>query len=709
MRPVSGELPLPGSFPAFHCRNTISLHLLLWRNTHRRITQMNQSISPCFTVFSEAMAERHASCNKRLDACPAVTRAVVEHHREVMIDMKNALSPMLLVLPFAVLLAASAHGHSSDSSSISLPLQNTGIDADADGKVAISLRSSSSVFGVTVSKLDANRAYAVQIGTIVQGQILTDKKGSGRISFKTKSASNPLDFDPRGETIMIHDGTNAMLQAVVSSAGEPAGSDVSERTQLQPQVPGDLVKGRAEYRARKDGRREFRVKVERFTNSVFELFVGGVKRGDLRLSGREAKIDFSTNPKGHGLLLDFDPRGQVVDVVQAGVVRLSGVLAAKAMNVNVALPSTTILNLPSTGVDADGTARARLRVRENARKDFSIEVEGVPAGDYELVANDNVAGVIRVLNSANGTEGEIEFNAGDDHPDGELPLTFDPVGAHIVIRQGATVYFDGVFSSSSGGTGTTGGSGNNGSNVVFPPETAGKIEENLTRTGVISGASGDAKYEIRDNGRRKFSVEIEDVPTGDYSLRVGGDHRGTIRVVTVVGGTEGEIEFNYGDDHPDGELPLTFDPRGKLIEVVNDSGTVIFSHTFGGGSAPGGSTGSGTGSGAGECEVKLPLISTGADSNASAEAKFRRKAGGDEDLEVEIEDVVVGAYELLVGGEVRATIQVVTVEGGTRGKVEFDSDSPQAGELLLNFPVAGQEIVIRQGGTSYFSRVMPVK
>lgn len=618
--------------------------------------------------------------------------------------MKNALSPKLLALPFAALLAVSAHGRSSDSSAIALALQNTGIDADATGRMVVSLRSSSSVFGVTVAKLDASRTYAVQVGGIVEGQFTTDKKGSGRLTFKTRSSSNPLDFDPRGETVMIHDGANAVLQAVVSAPGEPPGSTVSERTQLQPQAPGDLIQGRAEYRARKDGRREFRVKVERFTNAAFELFVGGVKRGDLRLSGREAKIDFSTTPKGNDLVLDFDPRGQVVDVVQAGVVRLSGVLAAKATNVNVALPTTTVFNLPSTGADANGTARAKLRVRENARKDFSIELEDVPVGDYELLANDSIVGVIHVVNTTGGTRGEIEFNAGDDHPDGELPLTFDPAGAHLVIRLGATIYFDGTFSSTGNGTGGT-GSGN-GDDVVFPPEPAARIEENLTRTGVISGASGDAKYEIRDNGRRKFSVEIEDVPAGDYSLRIGGDHRGTIRVVTVTGGTKGEIEFSYGDDHPDGELPLTFDPRGQLIEVLNAGGTVIFSHQFGGGSVPGGT---GSGSGAGECEVELPLISTGADANASAEVKFRRKAGGDEDLEVEIEDVSVGAYELLVGGEVRATIQVVTVNGGTRGKVEFDSDSPQAGELLLNFTVAGQEIVIRQGGTVFFSRVMPVK
>lgn len=618
------------------------------------------------------------------------------------------LSSKLWALPMAAVLVAPDLAGASESSAITLTLQNTGVDPDATGRVVSSLKSSSSVFGVIVSKLDANKSYAVQIGGVVEGEFVTDKKGNGKLSFKTKSNSNPLDFDPRGQTLQIHDGVATVLQAVISGTGEPSGIVVNERVLLAPTNSSDAIKGKAEYRARKDGEREFKVQVERITGGDFELYVNGVKRGDLRLSGREAKIEFSTEPKKNELLLDFDPRGQVIDVMQAGAIRATGTLLAKAQNVSVATPSIQNFSIPSTGADDNGTAKAKLRIRENARKDFSVEIEDVPVGAYELLIGGNVVGTINVAATTSGTEGEIEFNAGDDHPDGELPLTFDPAGASIVIRKDGTVYFEGVLGSNS----STGGSNNGGGSVTFPPEAPTKFEENLAKTGVISGASGDAKFEIRDNSRRKFSVEIEDVPAGAYKLYIGGELRRTINAVAVVGGVEGEIEFSHGDDNPKGELPMNFEPRGQLIEIKNAAGEVIFSHLFGNGSAPGGSGGGsddngGSGNVAQPTELKLPLISTGADSNASAEAKFRRKDNGDQDFEVEVEDVNVGSYELVVGGVVRATINVVTVPGGTRGKVEFDSDSPKAGELLLDFAVAGQEVIVRKDGTVYFSRVIP--
>lgn len=612
--------------------------------------------------------------------------------------MKN-LNSTLWVLPLAAILTAAAPAVASESSVITLTLQNTGTDADATGRVVSSLRSSSSGFGVIVSKLDAYKTYAVQIGDVVEGEFTTDKKGSGKISFTTKSASNPLDFDPRGQTLQIHDGVATVLQAVISGTGEPSGIVVNERVLLAPTNSGDAIKGKAEYRASKKGEREFKVQVERITGTGFELFVNGVKRGDLRVSGREAKVEFSTSPGRNELPLDFDPRGQVIDVMQAGAIRVTGTLLAKAQNVNVATPSIQNFGIPSTGADDNGTAKAKLRIRENARKDFSVEIEDVSVGAYELLIGGNVVGTIDVVATDAGTEGEIEFSAGDDHPDGELPLTFDPAGASIVIRKDGAVYFEGVFGSNSG----TGGSNNGGGSVTFPPEAPTQFEENLAKTGVISGASGDAKFEIRDDGRRKFSVEIEDVPAGAYKLYLGGTLRGTISAATTASGVKGEIEFSYGDDHPKGELPMAFEPRGQLIEIKNANGETIFSHLFGDGSA----SNDGTGNPAMPVELKLPLISTGADSNASAEAKFRRKDNGDEDFEVEVEDVNIGSYELVVGGVVRATIDVVSVPGGTRGKVEFDSDSPKAGELLLDFAIAGQEVVVRKDGTVYFSRVIP--
>ena len=141
------------------------------------------------------------------------------------------------------MLAAPTFAKASESSAITLTLQNTGVDADASGRVVSSIKSLSSVFGVIVSKLDANNAYAFQIGSVVEGQFTTDKKGNGKLSFKTKSNSNPLDFDPRGQTLQIHDGVTTVLQAVISGTGKPAGIMVNERVLLAPTNSSDAISG----------------------------------------------------------------------------------------------------------------------------------------------------------------------------------------------------------------------------------------------------------------------------------------------------------------------------------------------------------------------------------------------------------------------------------------------------------------------------------
>ena len=68
------------------------------------------------------------------------------------------------------------------------------------------------------------------------------------------------------------------------------------------------------------------------------------------------------------------------------------------------------------------------------------------------------------------------------------------------------------------------------------------------------------------------------MPLGAYTLRVGGIARGTIQVSDTVDGIQGEIDFTTGSPDPD-ELPLDFDPRGQLIEVLEGT-TVIFNLDF---------------------------------------------------------------------------------------------------------------------------------
>ena len=58
---------------------------------------------------------------------------------------------------------------------------------------------------------------------------------------------------------------------------------------------------------------------------------------------------------------------------------------------------------------------------------------------------------------------------------------------------------------------------------------------------------------------------------------MGGTDRGTIDLVAVQGGTEGEIEFR--DPPEPRHLALDFDPRGQNI-AIPQNGAVLLSGTF---------------------------------------------------------------------------------------------------------------------------------
>ena len=123
------------------------------------------------------------------------------------------------------------------------------------------------------------------------------------------------------------------------------------------------------------------------------------------------------------------------------------------------------------------------------------------------------------------------------------------------------------------GTNCSGGIGDD----AGPGTPLEEFDIDLLSTGIISGAEGEAEFEI-ETGRAEFEVEIEDAPVGEYELQVGEIPRGTI-VVTEDddGDTEGEIEFR--SPAGPGSLLLDFDPRGQLIEIF-DGDTLIFSADF---------------------------------------------------------------------------------------------------------------------------------
>lgn len=80
-----------------------------------------------------------------------------------------------------------------------------------------------------------------------------------------------------------------------------------------------------------------------------------------------------------------------------------------------------------------------------------------------------------------------------------------------------------------------------------------------------------------------------------------------------------------------------------------------------------------------------------------------------ESIEVEIEDVPEGAYDVYVGGELRGTIQAVfnPANGEVEGELEWDSDPDDPGEQLLDFDPRGQLIEVRDGGIAILERTFP--
>lgn len=55
-----------------------------------------------------------------------------------------------------------------------------------------------------------------------------------------------------------------------------------------------------------------------------------------------------------------------------------------------------------------------------------------------------------------------------------------------------------------------------------------------------------------------------------------------------------------------------------------------------------------------------------------------------------------------IGGSIRGVLNVVVSGGETEGELEFETDPDDSTEVLMNFPVLGQEVSISQGGTSLF-------
>ena len=95
------------------------------------------------------------------------------------------------------------------------------------------------------------------------------------------------------------------------------------------------------------------------------------------------------------------------------------------------------VELSNSGVYGAASGDAKLEPRMD-RTDFSVEIEDVPAGSYDLRVGGTIVGTFNAALDVDGTvRGELEFR--DPAEPGKIQLDFDPRGQQIDVLEGAVV------------------------------------------------------------------------------------------------------------------------------------------------------------------------------------------------------------------------------------------------------------------------------
>jgi hypothetical protein len=305
-----------------------------------------------------------------------------------------------------------------------------------------------------------------------------------------------------------------------------------------------------------------------------------------------------------------------------------------------------------------------------------------------VVITDVVLGALKLVADDDRTEGEQEFETNPNDSD-ELPLPFDPAGLPISLRRAGVVYFAGTVPTTPP-PGDLGGVTGGGDLALTRGESA------------PAGSRATASLEFEHSVVHELEVELHGLPVGSYEVLIGDAVRGSIAITEA--GESRRLRFKTEADDED-EIPLDFPVGGAPIAITGGGVTLFF------GTLPaspnGGIDGGGDDNGGGEPVVAALARGAGLSPEAEAEVEIQFGVAGPVGLEVEVEEIPAGAYEVVIGGEGRGVLNVTEGDNGLRGTLRFEVVPNDAGELLLDFAAAGQPVVIRQGEQVFFSGTSP--
>jgi hypothetical protein len=269
-------------------------------------------------------------------------------------------------------------------------------------------------------------------------------------------------------------------------------------------------------------------------------------------------------PPAGGHALDFDPRGKRISVSDGSQDRLSAVVSGPLEPRRIQVMEYA--GIPPSDPGAGGRAQASYRTVPMWTRIFSVALEDVASGDYQILVDGDPVGEVEADARGSAT---IRFCA-SSHPRRRCPgpwrglgppgspsrvwetLDFEPRGAQVEVVRDGEVAFAGPMRA----------------RVALPQEAhCPEMDIQVDLIPAFGFGSGDAAFTSEDGGcDHEFRVAARNLPAAPYELWVADTIVGTLWVRSLVGGLMGELRFDTHPDEPD-ELPLDFDPRGQPIEV----------------------------------------------------------------------------------------------------------------------------------------------
>jgi hypothetical protein len=311
--------------------------------------------------------------------------------------------------------------------------------------------------------------------------IVFDSCDRGVVTFETsddKAGSGSFKIERLAEIMNTH------CTGGISDDMHAYGMFGDQFLELDPARQGIAGKGLATYEDY-PGHMEFEVEVEGLPDGSYHLYVGTQIVADFEVSEGYGEVNFASPAEDGDLLLNFDPRGEQIDVQDDDGVVLSSfdntfeeddynhhgpgdgedhdddhhydcesgmgsgmgsghgsgggmddcVDDGDFIEIEVELGNTGILP------EAEGEAEWEMN---SSRVEFSVEIEDIPAGFYPLLVGGIEQGVIEAFEMHDGdVYGRIKFRDPETH--GREHLDFEPRGQKIEVLNGGDVILEVEF------------------------------------------------------------------------------------------------------------------------------------------------------------------------------------------------------------------------------------------------------------------------